>query len=136
MKNKIKYIGIKEFREKGYLQEVNRRFLHTVGLALEISEFKWYQGFLHHITRAFKMLMPSTAREEITGVWDSREDPLGYYFDFIHLYDSCNPERITQALLKQLHVEAEIFSKREAREKIFGNDIEPIPATDNRWKKK
>ena len=33
MKNKI---DVKEFREKGYLQELNRRFLHPLGLALEI----------------------------------------------------------------------------------------------------
>jgi hypothetical protein len=34
---KIKKIDIKEFREKGYLQELNRQFLHPLGLALEIT---------------------------------------------------------------------------------------------------
>ena len=33
----IKKIEIKEFREKSYLQELNRRFLHPLGLALEIK---------------------------------------------------------------------------------------------------
>ena len=32
-----KYMPIKEFRERGYLQELNRRFLHPLGLALEGS---------------------------------------------------------------------------------------------------
>jgi hypothetical protein len=32
----IKKITAKEFREKGYLQELNRRFLHPLGLALEV----------------------------------------------------------------------------------------------------
>ncbi len=32
----MKKINIKEFREFGYLQEVNRRFLHPLGLALEV----------------------------------------------------------------------------------------------------
>lgn len=33
----INKMNIKEFREKGYLQEVNRQFLHPLGLALEIE---------------------------------------------------------------------------------------------------
>lgn len=40
-----KRIDIKEFREKGYLQELNRNFLHPLGLALEIitkeGKYKW-----------------------------------------------------------------------------------------------
>ena len=34
--SEIKRMSIKEFREKGYLQELNRQFLHPLGLALEI----------------------------------------------------------------------------------------------------
>lgn len=33
---KIKWMGVKEFREEGYLQEANRQFFHPLGLALEI----------------------------------------------------------------------------------------------------
>ena len=32
-----KKISIKEFREKGFLQEVNRIFFHPLGLALEVN---------------------------------------------------------------------------------------------------
>ncbi len=132
MKNKIKHMNITEFREKGYLQEANRRFFHTIGIALEISVFKWYQGFVYHIVKAFKMLIPRTHKEEITGIWDYREDPEGIYFDFLHMHDSCNLQRITQSLLKQMYIEAEIFKRREMREKLLDNYIEPIPAGDTR----
>jgi len=30
------HMDIKEFKERGYLQEVNRKFLHPLGLALEV----------------------------------------------------------------------------------------------------
>jgi hypothetical protein len=33
---KMNRISIKEFGEAGYLQEVNRKFFHPLGLALEI----------------------------------------------------------------------------------------------------
>lgn len=36
MTEKIKRIDIKEFREEGFLQEVNRQFFHPLGLALEV----------------------------------------------------------------------------------------------------
>ena len=34
--NDVKRIDIKEFRAKGFLQEVNREFFHPLGLALEV----------------------------------------------------------------------------------------------------
>lgn len=33
-----KRMNIKEFREEGYLQEVNRQFFHPLGLALELEQ--------------------------------------------------------------------------------------------------
>ena len=36
MSDDIKRIDIKEFRESGLLAELNRTFLHPLGLALEI----------------------------------------------------------------------------------------------------
>ena len=57
----IKRIDIKEFRETGYLQELNRRFLHPLGLALEV-------------------LVAEDGTERLGGVWDYREDLEGIYF--------------------------------------------------------
>lgn len=53
-------MSIVEFRELGYLQEVNRRLLHPMGLALEAS------------------LVDGT--EVIFSVWDCRTDPIGIVF--------------------------------------------------------
>src|SRR5580765_892416 len=57
----IKRIDIKEFRELGFLQEVNRMFLHPLGLALEVT-------------------VEEDGSEHLGGVWDYREDPEGMIF--------------------------------------------------------
>lgn len=54
----IKKMSVKEFRELGYLQELNRRFLHPLGLALEI-------------------VLEKDGTESFGGVWDYRDDPEG-----------------------------------------------------------
>jgi hypothetical protein len=55
---RIKRIDIKEFRERGYLQEVNRCFFHPLGLALEVA-------------------VAPDGTETLGGVWDYRDDPEG-----------------------------------------------------------
>jgi len=62
MGNSVKRIGIKEFRDAGYLQEVNRRFLHPLGLALEV------------------IVDEEDGSEKLGGIWDSRDDPEGFVF--------------------------------------------------------
>ena len=57
----IKRIGVKEFREKGFLQEVNRKFFHPLGLALEIT-------------------IKETGEEVLGGIWDYRDDGEGMFF--------------------------------------------------------
>lgn len=57
----IKRIDIKDFRAEGYLQEVNRQFLHPLGLALEVIVFP-------------------DGTEVLGGVWDYRDDPEGVIF--------------------------------------------------------
>lgn len=59
--DEIKYIDIREFREAGYLQEVNRRVLHPLGLALEVT-------------------VEADGTEHLSGVWDYRDDPEGITF--------------------------------------------------------
>jgi hypothetical protein len=60
---KVKHIDIKEFREKGFLQEVNRQFFHPLGLALEI-------------------IIDDDTGEVVSlgGVWDYRDDPEGMFY--------------------------------------------------------
>lgn len=57
-----KRMPVAEFREFGLLQELNRRFLHPLGLALEVA------------------VDPETGAETFGGIWDHRDDPEGIYF--------------------------------------------------------
>ena len=54
-------MSAKEFRELGYLQELNRRFLHPLGLALEV-------------------VVHSDGTETFGEIWDSRDDPEGIVY--------------------------------------------------------
>lgn len=56
-----KRIDVKEFREKGFLQEANRQFFHPLGLALEVK-------------------IEEDGTESLGGIWDYREDPEGILF--------------------------------------------------------
>ena len=62
MSDETKRIPIKEFRELGFIQEINRRLLHPCGLALEV------------------IVDLETGEEKLGGVWDYREDPEGIYY--------------------------------------------------------
>jgi hypothetical protein len=57
-----KHIDIAEFRSAGYLQELNRRFLHPLGLALEV-------------------IVEDDGTESLGGVWDYRADSEGIYYE-------------------------------------------------------
>jgi len=58
---KVKRIDIKEFREFGLLQEINRLFLHPLGLALEV-------------------VVEDDGSERLGGIWDYREDEEGMLY--------------------------------------------------------
>jgi hypothetical protein len=55
------FMEVHEFVAVGYLQEVNRRFLHPLGLALEVEV--------------------TDDGMRLSGVWDCRDDPEGIYFE-------------------------------------------------------
>lgn len=59
----IKYMNIKDFRDKGFLQEVNRQFFHPLGLALEVA------------------IDDDSGACSLGGIWDYRDDPEGMFFD-------------------------------------------------------
>ena len=61
MTEQIKRMSVKEFREHGYLQEVNRQFLHPLGLALEV-------------------VIDDNGNERFGEIWDCREDLEGIAF--------------------------------------------------------
>lgn len=98
-----KMMDINEFRTLGYLQEVNRRFLHPLGLSLEVR-------------------VDNEGREYISGVRDERDDPEGTIFGFksepydILLNDEGNKE----------YIDYQWERRRKVREEKFGFMIEPI----------
>ena len=96
----IKRIDIKEFRERGYLQEANRRFFHPLGLALEVT------------------INDETGEETLSGVWDYREDPEGITFGGSDNYglDALKAENVSYDW--QVH--------ESARIKFFGQVIQPL----------
>ena len=61
--NDIKRMDIKEFQEKGYLKEANRRFFHPLGLSLVVA------------------MDTEDGSMELSGIQDHRDDPEGMVFD-------------------------------------------------------
>lgn len=59
--SEINYMDIKTFRRLGLLQELNRQFLHPLGLALEV-------------------VVEDDGSERFGNVWDYRDDPEGIVF--------------------------------------------------------
>jgi hypothetical protein len=110
---KIKRMDIKEFQEKGFLQEANRRFFHPLGLALEI------------------IIGDDEESYSLGGIWDYREDPEGFFFDFANPKFN-SPERLVKAKKKKDFVNTLRISKMEKRVKKFGTVIEPIICIDNK----
>ena len=100
----IKRIDIKEFREKGYLQEVNRRLLHPLGLALEVA------------------IDPITKEEKVNGIWDYRNDPEGLIYDL----KNSDEVRVNTFENKKNFIDEELKTRFEKRIEILGFDIEPI----------
>lgn len=81
----IKYMSVKEFRELGYLQELNRLLLHPLGLALEV-------------------VLQENGQEYFGKVWDNRDDPEGMIYGegmidpakVKHVYDQMAERQITR----------------------------------------
>jgi len=101
----IKRMDIKEFREKGYLQELNRRFLHPLGLALEIQQ-------------------EEDGTETLNGIWDYRDEEEGIIYDLAN----SDQDRIDKFLKNEGFIWDEMMKRSEKRMELFGStNIEPIP---------
>ncbi len=91
-----KRINIKEFREFGYLQEVNRQFFHPLGLALEV-------------------VIEEDGSMRLGGVWDYRDEPDGM------AYASSDIDAD-----KAARVQVAWHEKEPARIKNLGYVIQPV----------
>jgi len=85
-----KKMDIEEFVEFGYLQEVNRRFFHPLGLALAADKPRQYD-------LVTKKRLPD-GEMELCGVWDQRDDLEGILFDKV---DVEKAERVTGEMKKR-----------------------------------
>lgn len=93
-----KTMSVKEFRELGYLQEVNRRQLHPLGLALEV-------------------IVEEDGTERFGMVWDYRDDPEGIHY---------GPGMIDQN--KAIRIHEEFADRHQARMAKLGYYIQPLSA--------
>jgi hypothetical protein len=103
MSEEIKYIDIIEFREKGYLQEVNRRFFHPLGLALEV-------------------VVEADGTERLGRIWDYREDSEGIYYDFANRDD----ESVRVFKSKKEFIDNEFMVRSDKRMEKLGFIVEDI----------
>lgn len=92
----VKRMDIKEFREIGFLQEVNRCFLHPLGLALEVFQNE-------------------DGTESLGGIWDYRDDPEGMIFS-AGVIDRDKVSRVLEERMKHLY----------HRMKMFRNTIQDV----------
>lgn len=97
-------LSISEFRRLGYVQELNRRFLHPLGLALAIR------------------VDDETGEEKIEGIWDYRCDPEGMYFDI----ENFDEERRERFVRNAQFIDDELDKRLSIRECAFGFGIEPV----------
>ena len=95
----MKYMDIKEFREEGYLQEVNRLFLHPLGLALEV------------------VVDNDTGKERLGSVWDYRDDPDGIVYEELGMEDAKKAE----------YISALAETKAKSRSRHLGYVVQPVP---------
>lgn len=100
MSTNDRYMDIAEFRELGYLQEVNRRLLHPLGLALEAE------------------LLPD-GTERLGGIWDCRDDPEGAYYG----PGAIDPEKAER-------VDEELVGRYDARQELLGFFTQPADAEE------
>lgn len=77
----VKKMTPKEFRDLGYLQELNRTYLHLLGLALEV-------------------VIDEDGTERFGQVWDARDDPEGFIYDPT-LIDPQKAERIAAEMQRK-----------------------------------
>lgn len=95
-----RFLSVAEFREFGYLQELNRRFLHPLGLALAVAQIG-DQTFL-------------------APIHDARSDPEGFVFTVEQLDTD-------EARLKTRNIDIAMERRVPKREQRLGYVVQPVP---------
>lgn len=97
-------LDVREFRTLGYLQEVNRLFMHPLGLALSVA-------------------INEDGTEQLGPIWDYRDDPEGLGF-------AAMPDLVDEMHWKAARVEAERAAKVAKRAETLDavDGVQPLPA--------
>jgi hypothetical protein len=99
-------MNLREFIDLGYLQEVNRQFLHPLGLALSL-----------HVG-------DDPLSVQFDGIIDNRDDLEGWNFN-LNSYE--DPARAVSRFKSNVaHVEVEWERRRPIREKQLGYMVQPV----------
>lgn len=105
MADERRYLTPQELRDGGYLQEVNRRFFHPLGLALAVDPDQEL----------------GTDGKFTVAVWDSRDDPEGWFFAPSELDDAVGRGKAQK-------IDEEYNSKSDRRLEVCGSVIQRIGA--------
>jgi len=99
-KEQPKRMDIKEFRAFGFIQEINRQFLHPMGLAIEV-------------------IIDEKGNETLGGIWDYRDDPKGITYA---------KEIMATKIAKEKADRVQEFKREKhmSRKKALGFVIQPI----------
>lgn len=101
---KITTMPVAEFRRMGYLQELNRNFLHPLGVALSVD-------------------VDDDGNESFGVIWDYRNDPEGLAFA---------DDLIDEKFLERANYLAMVFHARaSSRLQELGYVIQPTIRSDN-----
>ena len=100
-KKSYKSMSVKEFREAGYLQEVNRRLLHILGIALSVE------------------IDDKTGEEKFGNIWDERDSEEGILYS----------EKVIKtdvAKKKKDYVKGQLSLRGKNRKSKYGSIIQEI----------
>jgi hypothetical protein len=94
------YVDLAEFVDCGYLQELNRLFLHPLGLALELTR-------------------SDDGHVEFSGILDARDDPEGFVF-------SDDAESLSIRVAKAATIKTIWDERQPARIAAVGEMVQPL----------
>ncbi len=106
------------FQAIGHLQEVNRAYFHSRGMALAVT-------YADPVVKGEDgKVIPSKSGPCTISILDNRDDPEGMVFWF---WQELSPDDAADALRKAEQVEQDAVPRWEARRRALGFVIEPLP---------
>lgn len=107
-------MDLNEFQDQGYLQEVNRRFFHPLGLAMYVT-------------------VEDDGRVSGVGMYDDRGDPDGWHMYFGPGSGWPDPAEAQEKFVCRAQwMDEEWERRRPAREAVMGYMVQP-PETGLTW---